>query len=100
MNIVGYTSLSVERLLKMIAQLGTNWNNGLKAGLYWNLNNGVRNRNRNISARLVYGLSLFFQVACHLVKGVGRVVDGDLAPWQNIEMLSGSGCNKAAAIPI
>lgn len=100
MYISGYTSLSVERLIKMIAQLGSNWNNGVNCSLYWNLNNGVRNRNRNISARLVYGLSLLLQVACHLVKGVGRVVDGDLAPWQNIEMLSGSGCNKAAAIPI
>lgn len=34
-------------------QLGTNWNNGLKASLYWNLNNSVGNRNRNIGAQLV-----------------------------------------------
>lgn len=100
MYISGYTSLSVERLLKMIAHLGAAWHYGLAAGLYWNLSNGVGSRYRNLSARLVYGLSLPLQVACHLVKGVGRVVDGDLAPWQNIEMLSGSGCNKAAAIPI
>lgn len=37
-----------------IAQLGSNWNNGSNAGsFYWNANNGVSNRNRNISGHLV-----------------------------------------------
>lgn len=32
-----------------ITQLGSNWNNGSNAGsFYWNLNNSVGNRNRNI----------------------------------------------------
>ena len=39
---------------KSIAQLGSNWNNGSNAGtFYWNLNNSVSNRNRNISSQLV-----------------------------------------------
>ena len=37
----------------------------MNARLYWNLNNSVGNRNRNISARLVYGW-LNLQVACDL----------------------------------
>ena len=40
-----------------VAQLGSNWNNGTNCGLYWNLNNGVGNRNRNISAQLEYGMT-------------------------------------------
>lgn len=37
-----------------ITQLGSNWNNGSNAGsFYWNLNNSVGNRNRNISSHLV-----------------------------------------------
>ena len=39
---------------KIIAQLGSNWNNGTNAGsFYWNLNNSVGNRNRNIRGHLV-----------------------------------------------
>ena len=38
-----------------IARLGGNWNSGSNAGgFYWTLNNGVGNRNRGISGRLVY----------------------------------------------
>ena len=37
-----------------IALLGSNWYNGVRAGLFWHLNNGVGNRSRNFSARLVY----------------------------------------------
>ena len=38
-----------------IARLGGNWNNWSSAGaFYWNLNNGVGNRYRNIGGRLVY----------------------------------------------
>ena len=40
-----------------ITQLGSNWNNGTNAGsFYWNLNNSVRNRNRNISSHLINAL--------------------------------------------
>lgn len=39
---------------KYIAQLGSNWNNWDNAGsFYWNLNNSVGNRNRNIRGHLV-----------------------------------------------
>lgn len=39
---------------KIIAQLGSNWNNGTNAGsFYWNLNNSVGNRNRNIRGHLI-----------------------------------------------
>ncbi len=42
------------KITKSIAQLGSNWNNGSNAGAFnWNLNNSVRNRNRNISSQLV-----------------------------------------------
>jgi len=45
---------TVEVHLKKITQLGSNWNNGTNAGtFYWNLNNSVGNRNRNISGRLI-----------------------------------------------
>ena len=37
-----------------IARLGAYWYDGLNAGLYWYLNNGVGTRYRVISARLVY----------------------------------------------
>ena len=37
-----------------IALLGADWYNGVSAGLYWRLVNGVGFRGRNISARLVY----------------------------------------------
>ena len=41
--------------IKSIAHLGSNWNNGTNAGtFYWNLNNSVGNRNRNISTHLMY----------------------------------------------
>lgn len=37
-----------------VARLGGSWNNGSNAGsFYWNLNNSVGNRNRNISSHLV-----------------------------------------------
>jgi len=40
---------------KYIAQLGSNWNNWDNAGtFYWNLNNSVGNRNRNIRGHLIY----------------------------------------------
>lgn len=39
---------------KYIAQLGSNWNNWDNAGsFYWNLNNSVGNRNRNIRCHLI-----------------------------------------------
>ena len=35
-----------------MTQLGSNWNNTTNAGsFYWNLNNTVSNRNRNIGSR-------------------------------------------------
>ena len=37
-----------------IARLGAGWFNGLFAGLYWSLLNGVEYRYRNLSARLVF----------------------------------------------
>ena len=37
-----------------IARLGAYWGDGLMAGLYWYLNNGVGNRYRHVSARLVF----------------------------------------------
>ena len=47
-----------QQTLKKITQLGSNWNNGSNAGsFYWNLNNSVRNRNRNISSQLVNALN-------------------------------------------
>ena len=37
-----------------MAQLGSNWNNGLNNGaFYWNVNNTPSNRNANISSHLV-----------------------------------------------
>lgn len=40
---------------KTITQLGSNWNNWSNAGtFYWNLNNSVSNRNRNIRGHLIY----------------------------------------------
>lgn len=40
-----------------ITQLGSNWNNGTNAGsFYWNCNNSVSNRNRNISGHLLNAL--------------------------------------------
>lgn len=66
---------------KYIAQLGSNWNNWDNAGsFYWNLNNSVGNRNRNIRGHLIiakysrvetsgyfYNTVRFFQ-PCHLGK--------------------------------
>jgi hypothetical protein len=47
-----------QKIHKKITQLGSNWNNGSNAGsFYWNLNNSVRNRNRNISSQLVNALN-------------------------------------------
>ena len=44
-----------EKAFFLIAQLGSNWNNGTNAGsFYWNCNNSVSNRNRNISSHLLY----------------------------------------------
>jgi len=41
----------------LVAQLGSNWNNGSNTGtFYWNLNNSSSNRNRNISSRAVNAL--------------------------------------------
>ena len=35
-----------------MSQLGSKWNNGTNCGpFYWNLNNTVSNRNRNIGSR-------------------------------------------------
>lgn len=64
---------------KIIAQLGSNWNNGTNAGsFYWNLNNSVGNRNRNISGHLInctvsrvtVRLTLFVETfqPCHLAE--------------------------------
>ena len=39
-------------LILQISHLGSNWNNDLNTSLaYWNLNNEVSNRNRNISSQ-------------------------------------------------
>lgn len=47
------------KLRKKITQLGSNWNNGTNAEpFYWNLNNSVGNRNRNISGQLEYAIKL------------------------------------------
>ena len=41
------------------AVIGSNWNNGTNAEpFYWNLNNSVGNRNRNISGQLEYAIKL------------------------------------------
>lgn len=49
------TDSVVVIIFKKITQLGSNWNNGGKASaFYWNLNNSVGNRNRNIGSRLMY----------------------------------------------
>lgn len=48
---------SCKTIKKSITQLGGNWNNGSNAGsFYWNVNNSVSNRNRNISGHLVNAL--------------------------------------------
>ena len=41
-------------MIQKITQLSRNWSNGGNtSGFYWNLNNSVSNRNRNISSHLV-----------------------------------------------
>nr|DAQ96610.1 MAG TPA: hypothetical protein [Caudoviricetes sp.] len=65
---------------KTITQLGSNWNNWSNAGtFYWNLNNSVSNRNRNIRGHLIFAkkhsrmscpaifMYMFFQ-PCHSTK--------------------------------
>lgn len=47
-----------------ITQLGSNWNNGSKAGLYWNVNNSVGNRNRNISSHLINAIDSAGDFVC------------------------------------
>lgn len=45
---------TMKKKNKYIAQLGSNWNNWDNAGsFYWNLNNSVGNRNRNIRGHLI-----------------------------------------------
>lgn len=40
---------------KKVTLLGSNWNNGSNASsFYWNLNNSVGNRNRNIGTHLCF----------------------------------------------
>ena len=58
-----------------ICILGTNWNNGLRAGTFnFNVNNIPSNRNRNLRARLVYvkyfpfGKIAGFSLPCPLAK--------------------------------
>ena len=42
----------------LVAQLGSNWNNGLNTGAFnWNVNNSATNRNRNIGSRAVNALT-------------------------------------------
>jgi len=49
-----YTYITVNLNGYRIAQLGSNWNNWDNAGsFYWNLNNSVGNRNRNIRGHLI-----------------------------------------------
>lgn len=49
----GYPSYLRVKFALRYAYLGGNWNNGANAGsFYWNWNNGVGNRNRNIGSRL------------------------------------------------
>lgn len=58
----------------MTAHLGSNWNNGTRDGsFYWNVNNAVGNRNRNIGGRLALNL---------LQKGYKRE-SRSRASWQN-----------------
>ena len=73
------------KTIKTITQLGSNWNNWSNAGtFYWNLNNSVGNRNRNIRGHLIiakysrvktsgyfYNTVWFFQ-PCHLAKQKNR----------------------------
>lgn len=48
-----------------VAAVGGNWNNGLKAGLfYWNLNNSSSNANTNIGSRQ---LILTFIFLLHII---------------------------------
>ena len=62
-DIVSHTVYSIRPSHKIegkkITQLGSNWNNGTNAEpFYWNLNNSVGNRNRNISGQLEYAIKL------------------------------------------
>lgn len=64
---------TIKNIFK-ITQLGSNWNNGSNAGsFYWNLNNSVGIRDRDISSHLVNawlisgspkGLSVFIYKNC------------------------------------
>lgn len=80
-----YTYLTQNLNGYRIAQLGSNWNNWSNAGtFYWNLNNSVGNRNRNIRGHLIiakysrvetsgyfYNTVWFFQ-PCHSAKQKNR----------------------------
>ena len=72
-----------------ITQLGSNWNNGSNAGsFYWNLNNSVGNRNRNIGSQLV---NAFNSSKIEISKAVAPVFIqselSDPATWQNTKVL-------------
>ena len=50
---------SQKRFLIKVTHISGNWNNSAKTGtFYWNLNNSVGNRNRNISGQLEYAIKL------------------------------------------
>lgn len=67
-----------EKAFFLIAQLGSNWNNGTNAGsFYWNCNNSVSNRNRNISGQLLNALNKKPTIHCDSVCP---------ATWQNIKI--------------
>ena len=80
-----YTYVTTNLNDYRIAQLGSNWNNWDNAGsFYWNLNNSVGNRNRNIRGHLIiakysrmetsgyfYKLCVFFQ-PCHSAKHINK----------------------------
>lgn len=80
-----YTYLTQNLNGYRITQLGSNWNNWSNAGtFYWNLNNSVGNRNRNIRGHLIiakysrvetsgyfYNTVWFFQ-PCHSAKQKNR----------------------------
>lgn len=66
---------------KTITQLGSNWNNWSNAGtFYWNLNNSVSNRNRNIRGHLIFAKK---NTAGYHVRLFSCVCSFNLATWQN-----------------
>lgn len=68
---------------KYIAQLGSNWNNWDNAGsFYWNLNNSVGNRNRNIRGHLIIAKYSRVETSGYFYKLCEYSFNR--ATWQNI----------------